>query len=529
MTSTPETTKQFAEIAPGYLWIGVPLPSLSGVLPTVGDDPGYEPHITMVMADFGEQTIDETVMAQIVARLADIGQMHEPLTGSITGYGRFYGDGANGDPVFAIPTIPKLESLRSGLVNALNTWDGTVAVSEVNGWVPHITLGYIPTGSVLPEIGIPETVVTVDSIKCVYAGREALINLSTYARIDDTANAAVVIAASDHGTPRLFSEIAFADVPEWWPCLPKPGVYEHPTYGEVDMSESVRDQIIENFNAHVYQTHIPVDTDHDIGSSGTGGYLRELRVNADGSTDVRVEATDVGKRLIESDRVKYVSPTILSSWTDYSTDPINPTKHEHVLIGLALTSRPFFKEAALRPLIAACETATKGTGMAETNQKPGEKEGADIVASKFGEQLAMAESRANEFEKKFTESQEQVGKLADEIKSLRDERQEEKFNEALKGCTDVPGRIAELKALPVELHEGYIKRAQAERDARTKNLNFSERGTDAIGEASAKAKLNAKAAALMEANPKLTQPQAFSEACKADANLYREYRAETQA
>jgi hypothetical protein len=281
-TKWTATAYTFAEIAPGSVWVGIPLPDLADVLPTIGADPGYVPHITLVYADFGEQTVDETALAQIVARIADCVQWEPALSGEIVGYGRFYGQEPDGDPIFAIPSIPRLEDVRSRIVNAFEGYDGVVTVNKVAGFVPHITLGYIPTGSAMPEIGIPETPVTASAVSVVYAGREATIAFGTA----DYWAGPVVVEASDAGPRASSRNCGSRTIPEWIrPAFPSP-----PSISIRPMAKSICPkrcaiEIIANFNAGIYQTHVPIDVDHDIGSSGTAGYMREMRVNDDGSTD----------------------------------------------------------------------------------------------------------------------------------------------------------------------------------------------------------------------------------------------------
>jgi hypothetical protein len=518
-TKWTATAYTFAEIAPGSVWVGIPLPDLADVLPTIGADPGYVPHITLVYADFGEQTVDETALAQIVARIADCVQWEPALSGEIVGYGRFYGQEPDGDPIFAIPSIPRLEDVRSRIVNAFEGYDGVVTVNKVAGFVPHITLGYIPTGSAMPEIGIPETPVTASAVSVVYAGREATIAFGTA----DYWVGPVVVEASDAGRKRLFEEVRFADVPEWIPGLPKPAVYQHPTYGAIDMSEAARDEIIANFNTNVYQRDIPIDIDHDITTSGAAGYIREMRVNDDGSTDFRAEWTDIGKRMIEADRVKYVSPEYMREWTDYSTDPLHPTVHQNVLVGHALCSRPFYKEAALRPLIAASEEEAldlqKGIDMPDPKDAA-KTEGAQITELKFGEMLA-------DRDQKIVKLSERLDSVESENKALKDAALVRTFREQLAGCSDVDDRVKELQALPAEFHEGYIARAKAEAATRKALVGRPELGSDGIKPAgSAISELDSKAAELVKAKPGLSYAQAFTEVANANPDLKRKHYAE---
>jgi hypothetical protein len=324
----------------------------------------------------------------------------------------------------------------------------------------------------------------------------------------------------------LFVAAQFAEAPEWMPYLPTPGVYSHPSYGSVDLSTEAVSRYVSNFNAGIYgQQNIPVDLEHDLPASGAMGYMRELRTNEDGSVDARVEWNDRGKQVIAENRFSYVSPTLREAWTD----PVSLTTHKNVAVGAALTTRPYFKEASLRPLIVASEPA--GTRQEETpmSEKTPEQEAVEINDRKFGEKIADLERKFAESEGRATAAETRANELTEEVKALKDAAQDREFREALKGCTDVDGRIAELKALPVELHEGYVKRAQAERDARVKNLNFSERGTDALGDVSALDRLNAAAREIQKVDPKLSLTAAFNEAASKNPDLYRQYKSEQRA
>lgn len=334
-------------------------------------------------------------------------------------------------------------------------------------------------------------------------------------------------------TIHLFVEAKFSDAPEWIPLLPTPGIYPHPTYGDVDMSPEAIDRYVTNFNSGVYgQNKIPIDLEHDLPLSGAMGYMTEVRKNENGSVDARVEWNERGRTVLAENRFGYVSPTLREQWTD----PVSMKTHRNVTVGAALTTRPYWKEQSLRPLIQASEpvdTSQEGTRMTEQEMQAQKDaataEGASIVEKQFGEKLAAVEQQLNEAKAQVQTFADRLTAAETENAALKADAQERTFSEALKGCTDVPGRIAELKALPTELHEGYIKRAQAERDARRSGANFSENGTDALGEASAKAKLNARAEDIRKSDPKLTKELAFSEACRQDAELYRQYRAESQA
>lgn len=328
--------------------------------------------------------------------------------------------------------------------------------------------------------------------------------------------------------PIVFVEADLADAPEWIPLLPTPQVYQTPQYGEVDLSPERVAEYVANFKAGVYGQVLPVDLEHDLPLSGAMAEITDMRTNTDGTVDAQVTWNPRGRQVIAEKRFRYVSPTLRTNWTD----PVTLKQHKHVVVGAALTTRPYFKTQSLRPLIAASESVPAGERqedlpMSETTDKTPVVDVAEFNELKTANADLLRQFSESE-EKREAAEAERV-KLADEVKAMREEAQDAKFRESLKGCTDVDGRIAELKALPVELHEGYIKRAQAERDARTSGLNFKERGVDAHGEATAKAKLTARAEDIRKADPKLTKELAFSEACRQDADLYRQFKAESQA
>lgn len=155
------------------------------------------------------------------------------------------------------------------------------------------------------------------------------------------------IAASG-ATFRLFHEVHFAEPPATVPVLPRPGTYTHPSYGDIELTPERNANFVAGFKSRIYQQHIPIDAEHETKLSGALGYLTDLVLNEDGSVDAAVEWTDRGSALVAADRYRYVSP----EWYDLWTDPATETEYADVLVGLALTTRPFFKDGALRPLVA---------------------------------------------------------------------------------------------------------------------------------------------------------------------------------
>jgi len=156
---------------------------------------------------------------------------------------------------------------------------------------------------------------------------------------------------SKTGDWKLFLEQKFAEPPVTIQVLPKPGTYSHPRYGKFKMTPENITAFVDNHNNHVYQEQVPIDAEHESKLSGAVGYYGEMRLidQGRGGAEADVSWTDRGKQLLASDQFKYFSP----EWFDEWTDPAGGKKVSNVLVGGAITTRPFFKDKVMRPLTAS--------------------------------------------------------------------------------------------------------------------------------------------------------------------------------
>ena len=152
------------------------------------------------------------------------------------------------------------------------------------------------------------------------------------------------------GEYKLFFEQKFAEPPRTIQVLPKPGQYSHPRYGKFRMTPENIAAFVNNHNQHVYQEQVPIDAEHESKLSGAVGYFKEMRLidEGRGGAEADVEWTDRGREMIASDRFRYFSP----EWFDEWTDPVDGKKIANILVGGAITTRPFFKDKVLAPLVA---------------------------------------------------------------------------------------------------------------------------------------------------------------------------------
>ena len=168
---------------------------------------------------------------------------------------------------------------------------------------------------------------------------------------------------------RIYMPLTFGEdgAPEWIPYLPVPGTYEHPRWGNIQMTEDRNRHFVDNFKAGVYQNPIPIDGEHETKLSGAMGWIRDLRMNEDGSVDAKVDWTDRGASMLANERYKFISP----EWYDEWTEPASGKTYTDVAIGCAITTRPFFKARSLRPLAA-------GEGWGDDDEPEGQEDADDL-------------------------------------------------------------------------------------------------------------------------------------------------------
>jgi hypothetical protein len=380
------------------------------------------------------------------------------------------------------------------------------------------------------------------------------------------------------GQFRLFYEIpqAFATPPDWMPVLPKPGEYKHPDYGTIDLTKDRLANFITNFESNVYQSRLPINAEHKTTEDGAYGWITGLRQNDDGSVDGQVSWTDLGREAIENDRFQYVSPEWFDRWKQASTGKTI----KDVLVGAALTVRPFFKEDAMRPLVAseqgwflpagrrndqqsfayfftAATPISPNGGNAMADKQPDVQKGmTDAEAQKFAELSATVSEQADQIKalsetvttkdaelktasEELKQAKEQIGALTNSLTTLERQRRHDRF---LNMATEFSGdheqhvRFMELIADKTETGEAsdefkqYVERETAvANQLKSANL-FTEIGSSRQNEVdkSAEAQLNAKAKEFQEKNPGMSFATAYSQIIDLNPDLYRQYREESR-
>ncbi len=298
----------------------------------------------------------------------------------------------------------------------------------------------------------------------------------------------LVDGAPARGEWAFYSPLELAEVEDgqWIAYLPAPDEYESPRYGKIVITAERNRRFVENFRSAVYQEKLPIDAEHETKLSGAMAWVVDMRQNSDGSVDAKVDWTDRGRSLMEGDQFKYFSPEFFDEWRD----PASGEVYSDVAIGGALTTRPFFKEKSLRPLVASeggidalldeDERAHfRGSKEARMTKKKEEKKG---IFTRLAESLTASEGEAAVSEDELreelrTELAAPVKKDDAKAKVDADAKAKAKGSEGdLENIEGIPKAAAE-RITATELENKKLREDLVAQGAKTKSLEDSARST----------------------------------------------------
>jgi hypothetical protein len=124
----------------------------------------------------------------------------------------------------------------------------------------------------------------------------------------------------------------------WIQALPL-GKYDHPVYGEIDITPERVLRMAANVNAKVRGQDLDIDYDHKDKDGKAAGWVKQATVKDDGLW-LAVQWTDPARTAIKQKEYRYFSPEFADEWEH----PKSKQKHMDVLFGGALTNRPFLKD-----------------------------------------------------------------------------------------------------------------------------------------------------------------------------------------
>jgi hypothetical protein len=142
------------------------------------------------------------------------------------------------------------------------------------------------------------------------------------------------------------------DPPEEIQILPT-GEWDHPFYGKFSITEKDIEEYKQNFDGNV-RRDIPINAGHDNGMSGgelpAVGWFKELVNKGSDGLWATIEWTKQGKELLAQKAYKYFSPEFAQKYND----PESRRNYRNVVVGGALTNKPYFK--VLQAVVQGSET-----------------------------------------------------------------------------------------------------------------------------------------------------------------------------
>lgn len=118
------------------------------------------------------------------------------------------------------------------------------------------------------------------------------------------------------------------------------GKWNHPAYGKIMIDEKDLSDFVLNFESNI-RKELPITEGHSVGEEekpAIGWFKQLLNKGRDGLWAV-VEWTKEGMALLKEKSYKYFSPEFYSNYED----PESRKVYKNVLVGGALTNRPYFK------------------------------------------------------------------------------------------------------------------------------------------------------------------------------------------
>jgi phage I-like protein len=154
--------------------------------------------------------------------------------------------------------------------------------------------------------------------------------------------------------------------PAWLHAFPV-GTYRHPTHGELVFTRERLERFAENIRRRARGIDLAIDYEHrqdPAKGHKAAGWITDAEVRGDGLW-IAASFTDEARREVRAGHWRYLSPEYLDTWTD------NQGRNwQDVLLGAALTNRPFLKDLAAvaaseqpsAPFVRLIEDLTARTG-----------------------------------------------------------------------------------------------------------------------------------------------------------------------
>ncbi len=190
------------------------------------------------------------------------------------------------------------------------------------------------------------------------------------------------------------------------------GKWNHPAYGPITIDREDISVFKDNFDNGL-RKGIPITEGHDNGFSGelpAIGWFTELIDRGANGLYATIEWTTKGKTLLSEKAFKYFSPEFYSEYEDPETRAI----HENVLVGGALTNKPYFKE--LEAVVLSEHSINNQFNFNDMNLQ-------DILAKKVEELSAEEKTFLQENKEQLTDEQKTTFATVLEVEETAEEKE----------------------------------------------------------------------------------------------------------
>jgi len=340
--------------------------------------------------------------------------------------------------------------------------------------------------------------------------------------------------------------------------LPAVGRWKNPRYGDIDVTEQMQQEFVDNFEANVRGQRLPIGVEHMPAEGAVGRLKSVFRKGVEGVFAIP-EWTGRGAQFLKEKRFGYISPEFYRQWEH----PQTGVKHTNVLAGAAVTNNPFFKgmqevmlSETLAPDVPA--TTTQSEPLEVTMPNEAELPAGDTQAQP---EVNAAEggtpqetptptptpdptpdpapeptpSPASVVQTTEPAPSAELVSLGERLQAtelaLSQERHERRLLQFREEFSEWSGDRDENAALMLTLNETVSPELYTQIRTRIDTLEgqvrasalFSERGSTQPAETSPEGILNAEVQRLMAADPSLSKSDALVQAAELHPEAYREY------
>lgn len=273
--------------------------------------------------------------------------------------------------------------------------------------------------------------------------------------------------------------------------LLKPGKWDHPAYGMVEITPEIQEEFVNNFNknlrAHSSTVGLPIDEEH-YADRGATGWIKKLINKGNEGLFGMVEWNNKGRELIKNAIYRFFSPEFYFKYED----PEDRRLYNNVLVGGALTNRPYFK--GLNPVVLSEKLIYKHMDLKEISKKvfsdltDDEK---SFVTSHFNELDEAGKQKFEELkpteteeekkareEKEAAEKEEADKKAADEAKAKEEADAKAKTDAEAEALKASEGKITMSEVEAKKLREDSIALKKMQMSEKINGFIYSESNTE---------------------------------------------------